>query len=135
VVEAVVPDEVAIRCDASRELRDRLDPAALEEPGRPNAGLRERVEQPVRDATAVRPVGVLRIERERDAERSAGRSGHEASVSFESAPDVDAHLLDAATHDATAEERLAVENRKDVIGDGDTVRSDAGSEPGRRAIT
>ena len=69
VVEAVVPDEVALVGDAPRERGLGLHPAALEEPRRRDAALRQHVEEAGGHARPVRPVGVLGVEREGDAER------------------------------------------------------------------
>jgi hypothetical protein len=70
VVVGVVADEVTGRRDPPRDLRIRLDPAALDEERRPDIGVGQRVEDSLRDAGKRRSVGMLRVERECDAEGS-----------------------------------------------------------------
>jgi hypothetical protein len=80
VIEAVAADEVATRDDSACQLGLRLDPAALQEERRAHARCFHYLQQrpgPV----MVRPVGVLRVERQGRAnrQREGPRSGSEAS--------------------------------------------------------
>ena len=69
VVLGVVAHEVAFVGDPSRAVGERLRPASLDEEGRAHAELAEAIEEKVLLAhPVVRPVGMLGVEGERDAE-------------------------------------------------------------------
>ena len=74
MVMGVIADEVAVRRDPARDLGLGLGPAALDEERRRDALRGETVEDPCRPVRhTVPPVGVLGIERQRDAERHGVR--------------------------------------------------------------
>jgi len=78
---------VTIGDDLPGELGKRLDPAALEKPGRRHVAVAEHPEDPFRDARRVRPVGMLGVEGQRDAEGPAlERLGHRSSLPYFSTP-------------------------------------------------
>ena len=79
VIEAVVPDQVPVARDPPRQVRMGLDPAALEEPRRPDAPVREDVEDRLGHARPVRPVRMLGVERQRDPDRGVDGSPERAA--------------------------------------------------------
>jgi hypothetical protein len=64
----VAADEVAAPGDPPGRVRVRLDPAALEEEGRPDVTPLELVEQPLLEPRLGRPVGMFGVEGQGDAQ-------------------------------------------------------------------
>lgn len=74
MVVAVAPDEMAGRGDLPRALRVGLDPAALEEERRGGVEALEGVEEAWLGGWIGRPIGVLGVEGQRDAEARPRRA-------------------------------------------------------------
>ena len=68
MVEGVVPDEVAARGDVAGQLRERLDPPTLQEERGLDVLFIEHVEHALGPAGAVRAIGMLGVEGQRDPE-------------------------------------------------------------------
>jgi hypothetical protein len=66
----MAPHQVPVRDDLPGGLGEGFDPATLEEERRPDAGRAKGVEDLFLDPAAVAPVGVLGVERQRDAKRA-----------------------------------------------------------------